>query len=222
MNGKRALRAAAGVAAVAAVTFALLEYCPGKGGVEIAALPFATMTSSPRQAEIGRRLLQSRYLAANAHKRCAACHDPNAGYNDGQVHAGKTTRPITNLAWRKRFFADGHCTSLQDAVEEMITAADFAGAGTLSNSLERIRRDAALTGKYPEIATERFDERRMVGAVVEGVRSLRSREIRFDEHLAGRNAAEGAPPLDEVQLAGLEIFREKRCATCHGGEDMAF
>jgi cytochrome c peroxidase len=157
-----------------------------------------------QKISLGRKLFFDKRLSRDGTFSCASCHDPKLSFSDGRkvargINGQEGTRnapAIINRGYGRTFFWDGRAKSLEQQVLEPIL-----NPKELGMSQEGVERRTGL--KIADI-TE---------ALASYVRTIRSGDSPFDRYAAGNQRA-----LDDVEKAGLAVFRGKaRCTTCHAG-----
>jgi cytochrome c peroxidase len=152
----------------------------------------------------GRKLFFDKQLSRDGTLSCGTCHDPRLAFSDGRKVAvgiggaeGTRSAPaIINRGYGKTFFWDGRAKTLeQQALEPMLNPKE------LGMSEAEVERRTRL--KIADVTA----------ALASYVRTIRSGDSRFDRYAAGNQRA-----LNDVEKAGLAVFRGKaRCTTCHAG-----
>ena len=187
----------------------------------LAPLP-AAPELSPERVELGKRLFFDGRLSGDATIRCATCHAPDKAWCDGlplsQGYPGTlyfyNTPTIANVVHAKYVYWDGRlpATDLPTVVRDHISEAHFMQAdGRLV--IERLRQ----VPQYAEAFQEAFGGEptygRILAAVSDFVKSVRSHDVPFDRYLEGDNTA-----MSEQERRGLELFRgQANCIQCHHG-----
>ena len=184
---------------------------PGDGTSDFVPLP-AILPHNAAAARIGADLFTDKRLARASRRTCASCHWLNMGGTDGKMHAGRLTRPLVNAALATRFLGDGSLTNIADAVALMIENGDFAGGGTLGEVAARLAADAAMAARFKLAYSEPPCASNVVDAIAQFSRTLLSAGRPFDRHQGGEPGALGAR-----ELAGMELFKSRRCLKCHDG-----
>jgi cytochrome c peroxidase len=159
---------------------------------------------TPQKIAQGRKLFFNKRLSRDGTLSCATCHDPKLAFSDGRKVArgmndqeGTRNAPaIINRGYGRTFFWDGRAKSLEQQVLEPI----------------RNPKEMGLTETLIESRTN-LKIAEVTGALASYVRTIRSGDSRFDRYAAGNQHA-----LNDVEKAGLAVFRGKgRCTTCHAG-----
>jgi cytochrome c peroxidase len=179
----------------------------GRGGdVRPMAVPEANPLT-PEKITRGRALFFDTRLSADRTVSCATCHQPDRGFTDGQavargVHGTMGTRNTPTLVeagYGRAFFWDGRAESLEAQVLMPIT-----NPAEMGLDLPTLEARVGLPGA--EVAA----------ALASYVRTIRSRESRYDWFQAGQ-----VQMLTAEERAGLEVFRGRgQCGACHGGPDL--
>ena len=158
---------------------------------------------TPEKIALGRQLFFDKSLSSDGTVACATCHQPERAFADDRrvavgVHAEKGTRnspTLVNAGYSRALFWDGRAATLeQQAMMPLLNPSEMGLTAELIK--ERAGRSAT------EVAA----------ALASYVRSIRSRESRFDWFDAGQTNM-----LTELERTGLNVFRENGCGTCHSG-----
>jgi len=159
---------------------------------------------TPQKIALGRKLFFDKRLSLDGTLACASCHDPKLAFSDGRKVArgingqvGTRSAPaIVNRGYGKTFFWDGRAKTLEQ------------------QALEPILNPKELGMSVPEVESRtRLKIADVTAALASYVRTIRSGDSRFDRYAAGNQRA-----LNDVEKAGLDVFRGKaRCTTCHPG-----
>jgi len=159
---------------------------------------------TPAKIALGRKLFSDKQLSRDGSLSCSGCHDPMLAFSDGRKVArgidgqeGTRNAPaIINRGYGRTFFWDGRAKSLeQQALEPILNPKELAMTEALVESRTGL--------KIAEVAA----------ALASYVRTIRSGDSPFDRYAAGNQNA-----LNDVEKAGLAVFRGKaRCTTCHAG-----
>ena len=182
---------------------------PGRGGPDgLGALNVNTDNPlTPEKVAKGRALFFDTSLSADRSLSCASCHDPNTAFADSRavsigVHGAKGTRnapSLVNAGFGRSFFWDGRATSLEAQV-----------LGPISNPVEMGLDASQIEARTGMKAVD------VANALSSYLRTIRSRDSRFDYFRAGQEAM-----LTADEKAGFEVFRGRAgCGGCHGGPNM--
>ena len=159
---------------------------------------------TPQKILLGRKLFFDKRLSRDGTLSCASCHDPKLSFSDGRkvargINGQEGTRnapAIINRGYGRTFFWDGRAKSLEQQVLEPILNPKELG---MTEALVESRTHLKIAD--------------VTAALASFVRTIRSGDSPFDRYAAGNQRA-----LDDVEKAGLAVFRGKaRCTTCHAG-----
>ncbi len=193
-----------------------------RGGNALAGLPrraraaFAPLeaTSYPGESDalvdLGRALFHDPRLSAGADLSCASCHPLDAG---GSSTGGERDAPsVYNAALRPTTYWDGRASTLEQQVRMSLVGDAELG---LADEAEAVRAIEAIPG-YARHFTDTFGDQqvtadRLVAAIVAYERRLITPGA-FDRYLMDDTSA-----LTQPQAAGLSMFIEAGCMTCHAG-----
>jgi cytochrome c peroxidase len=175
---------------------------------------------TPAGVELGRRLFYDPLLSRDGSIACAECHRQDFGFthHGHDVSHGidnrmgtRNSQPVQNLAWEPNFFWDGgvHDLDLQPIapLENPVEMDDKLGT-VLQKLRQSPKYPALFKAAYgsPEITTAAF-----LKALAQFMLTLVSANSRYDRYLRGQEA------FTDDEKAGLRLFSEKGCATCHAG-----
>ena len=181
----------------------------------------ADALETKRQA-LGALLFFDARLSRDNDRSCAACHQPENGYSDGEPRArGRDGAPLKrntphlfNLAEATSLYWDGREPTLETQARVPITTENELGAG-METAVARLSADAGFRARFAEAfpGETELSEMSILAALAAYERSLVSPETRFDAWVRGDSDA-----LDETELRGFRIFVGKGgCVACHGG-----
>ena len=192
----------------------------------------------PGSAELGERLFHDTRLSSDGAVSCATCHDPTRSFTDGLARAvgvdgrdsRRNTPTLLGLAHVDAFPAAARPGEPQRHVRIPRPPVALSLAerclGPIENPVEMnmpladavdaINADDELRGRFAETfgGDDGATVDRLGQALAAFVRTLDPPEdAPYARYLAGDAGA-----LDDRELQGLEIFRDKgRCASCHSG-----
>jgi cytochrome c peroxidase len=181
---------------------------PGGGGDGLGGLNTpASNPLTPEKIALGRKLFFDVTLSSDRKTSCATCHDPARAFTDGRavargVHDAKGTRntpSLVNVGNGRLFFWDGRADSLE-----------MQALMPMTNPREMGLSHAEVETRTGLPAAD------VAAALASYMRTIRSRESRFDWFRAGQTDM-----LTADERAGLEVFRGKgQCGVCHGGPNL--
>jgi cytochrome c peroxidase len=193
--------------------------------------------ATPEKLALGRMLFFEPRLSESRSFACSTCHNLSMGGVDGGALssgaaqlAGREVQTVLNAVFNKSQYWDGRASDLKDQVVNSVMANPKAMlktrggpmainptelAATQQHEIDLLKtmpgyRDA-FKKAFPESPDPLvYDNVGRAIAVFEA--TLITPDAPFDRWLTGDDAA-----LDETQKAGLALFVEKGCATCHNG-----
>jgi cytochrome c peroxidase len=181
-------------------------------------------SASSAKTALGRDLFFDARLSRDGRVSCAACHQPDKGFSNGErfavgVDGKRGTRNVPglfNVGLSGSFFWDGRAATLE--AQALVP---------IENPAEMDMRPADLAAKLNDIAgyRERFQKafggaatpERIGMALATFERTLVSDDTPFDRYLRGDKKALPADALRGMQL----FFGEARCAVCHKGAKLS-
>jgi len=199
---------------------------PGPGGPVVATdnTPIDNAITDAGAA-LGRVLFYDMRLSANDGLSCAGCHSPFIGFSDTPQRSvgfaggltGRHAPALVNARFyrRGRFFWDERAATLEAQVLRPIQDGTEMGM-TLTNLEAKI----AATSYYPALFTAAFGSStvtsdRVSRALAQYVRSLVSRDSRYDRAFTAAGTPNFAAVFTAQELDGERLFRTTGCAACH-------
>lgn len=171
---------------------------------------------------LGKMLFFDPKLSKSDQVSCSSCHDPEMGWSDSRrvalgndhLQGARNTMSLFNIKERTSFFWDGRAKTLEEQA-----------SGPLSAHHEMAMDVTALPLKIQSImgyrqlfknayGNEKVSYEKIVKALADFQRTVRSQPSRFDRFLEGQYEA-----LSDEEIYGMHIFRTKaRCMNCHSGQ----
>ncbi|HRK25872.1 MAG TPA: cytochrome c peroxidase [Chitinophagales bacterium] len=175
---------------------------------------------TPEGFALGKKLFFDPILSRDSSVSCGFCHIPTAAFSNAahpvshgiEDKLGIRNAPaVMNMVWHTTFFWDGGVHNL-----------DFTGLNAIQNPVEMDEQLPNLMVKlkrqqtYRKMFTDAFgsDEintQTLTKALSQFMAMLVSANSRYDKYV--RNEAGGNLTPDELE--GLQLFKEKKCNTCH-------
>src|SRR5262249_11023860 len=185
-------------------------------------VPSADSSATIARVELGRLLFFDTRVSADGTVSCARCHQPALYGTDAlptSIGAAHRTHPrnaptVLNAAVQFVQHWRGDRTSVEDQATKALIAPPSYGNPTYESAMARLKAiagyralfTAAFPGEADAITPETWGQ--AIGAYV---RTLVT-PAPFDAFLAGNDTA-----LAPSAEAGLHLFMQSGCATCHGG-----
>ena len=167
---------------------------------------------------LGKKIFFDGKLSRDGTISCAECHNQPYAFThhghaqshgiDGQV--GPRNAPaLQNLAWGKTFFWDGGVFDLDlfslAPIENPVEMDEQIG-----NVLEKLRKDKSYPPMFKKaFGTEDITTERFLKSLSQFMLTLVSANSKYDQYKAGKAS------LSNDEKAGLTLFTEKGCASCH-------
>jgi cytochrome c peroxidase len=179
---------------------------------------FAQNPLTKEGIELGRQLFYDGRLSKGGNFPCASCHqqvaafatfdhDLSHGFN-GQFTT-RNAQSLQNLAWLSAFHHDGGINHLDVQPIAPITAPNEM-AETLNNVLAKLSSDATTKAMFKKaFGTEEVTTERMTKALSQFMLMLVSANSKYDK------VKRGEATFTLPESLGYEIFKEKKCNTCH-------
>ncbi|MGJ0509565.1 MAG: cytochrome-c peroxidase [Methylocystis sp.] len=193
--------------------------------------------ATPEKLALGKMLYFEPRLSESRSFACATCHNLSMGGVDGGALsagnaqlAGREVQTVLNAVFNKSQYWDGRASDLKDQVVNSVMANPKAMlktrggpmainptelAATKQHEIEQLKLIPgyadAFRKAFPADADPLvYDNIGRAIAVFEA--TLITPDAPFDRWLTGDDAA-----LDDTQKAGLKLFIDKGCASCHNG-----
>ncbi len=189
---------------------------------KLAPLPPVDAEIDPKKAALGNQLFFDGRLSGDATTSCASCHMPSKAWCDGlplsKGYPGtlyfRNTPTIANVALAKYVYWDGRlpAADLPTVVRDHISEAHFMQAdGRLV--IERLRQVPDYENGFREAFGGEPTYGRILSAVTEFLKTIRSTDVPLDRYLSGDEQA-----ISDQAKRGLELFRGRaNCIQCHHG-----
>lgn len=180
---------------------------------------------------LGKRLFNDPVLsAAGLNRSCASCHQPNRGFQDGEVAAfqldsatgrlvkgrlSRNTPTLWNAAFQSNQFMDMRVFTVEQQLQDVIHNPREMG-GSLTDAVKRMQQDKRYRDQFAASYTQGLTLRTVRHALASYVRSLVSLNSRTDQYLRGDDRAGQPVALSADEKRGFNVFMGKaKCATCH-------
>ncbi|MCD8179400.1 MAG: cytochrome-c peroxidase [Tannerellaceae bacterium] len=185
-------------------------------------LPLALPTD-PEKVALGFTLYHDTRLSADNTLSCASCHDlGTAGVDRKQFSegingqfGGVNAPTVYNAALNTLQFWDGRAADLQEQAAGPPLNPVEMGHISFDDIVDLLVEDTELVKIFEQLyPQEGVTESTITDAIAEFEKTLLT-PSRFDYYLRGDLTA-----MTPEELQGYEVFKEKRCATCHVGMNM--
>lgn len=200
-------------------SFHVTAYLPGVTTTNsFAPLPLY-LTQDPRKVALGNRLFNEPRLSGDGTVSCAHCHNLSIGGVDRLIRSrgvegkeGNINAPtVFNSGFNFRQFWDGRAETLEDQVDGPLQNPREM-AGSWPKALSTLKSDSDYAAEFSAIYPDGITARNVKDAIATFERSLFTPNSRFDRYLRGDQAA-----LNVEEQAGLLLFQQIGCASCHQG-----
>ncbi|MFT3918932.1 cytochrome-c peroxidase [Cloacibacterium sp.] len=173
---------------------------------------------------LGKMLFFDPKLSKSNQISCSSCHDPEMGWTDrrrialGNDHlmGNRNTISLYNIANRKSFFWDGRAQTLEEQASGPLGAHN-----EMAMDIKKLPKKIEKIKNYKELfknayGDEKITYNRIVKALAEFQKTIKSQPSRFDQFMDGKYDA-----LSDKEIYGMHIFRTKaRCMNCHNGQNL--
>jgi cytochrome c peroxidase len=179
---------------------------------------------TPLQIALGEKLFNEKLLSANGSQSCNSCHriDSKLGGVDNQTtslgafgkRGGRNSPTVLNAGLQVAQFWDGRAPSLEHQAKGPILNPIEMALASDAEAIKRLRE----TKEYPALFKKAFPGEKapltydnVANAIAAFERTLITRD-RFDDFQKGNARA-----LNSKEQAGLKMFVELGCVSCHSG-----
>ncbi|MCC6155142.1 MAG: heme-binding domain-containing protein [Candidatus Hydrogenedentes bacterium] len=184
-------------------------------------LPKSVEVNVPKAA-IGNKLFHDKRLSKDDTVACASCHALEKGGTDrtqystgvGGAVGGINSPTVYNSGLQFIQFWDGRAANLQEQADGPVNN-PIEMASNWPEAFAKLSEDAAFMQEFIAVYPDGLSKENCTNAIAEFERTLITPDCKFDRYLRGETAA-----LNEQELAGLGIFKDVGCATCHAGKLM--
>lgn len=168
---------------------------------------------------LGDKLFHDTRLSVDNTVSCATCHELSTGgvdrlqYSkgvDGQL-GGVNAPTVYNAALNFAQFWDGRATTLEEQAAGPPLNPVEMGYHSFDEICEALKQNPEYVEFFASIYPDGITEANITNAIAEFERTLLT-PSRFDQYLRGDKTA-----LTEEEIAGYEMFKDNKCATCHVG-----
>jgi cytochrome c peroxidase len=185
--------------------------------------------STPEKIELGRLLFYDPILSLDRAVACATCHSEVWGMSDGLPQSvgiggegptgpGRTGPNVTrrnaqtlwNVAYRAPVFWDGRSPSLEEQVLAPLGEPIELGRDPLEIASELGNFDGYVTRFAAAFPGEPITPLNITRAIAAFERTIVSSRAPYDHYVRGDAGA-----LSEATIAGMFLFGEAGCASCH-------
>ncbi|MBK9733883.1 MAG: cytochrome-c peroxidase [Saprospiraceae bacterium] len=185
------------------------------------------MEVTPWGATLGRVLFYDKKLSLNNTVACASCHHQDKAFSDGKQFStgfeGRvTTRnsmAIINPILQNNLFWDSRSQSIHDLSLRPVINHIEMGMDNLDNLVGKLENTDYYKPLFLKaFGTEDISPENISKAISQFVASITTNRSRFDI-----SQKDGSSNLNSLEIMGMELFNsdKAKCASCHGGGNMA-
>lgn len=173
-----------------------------------------------QKVALGFRLYHDPRLSGDSTLSCAHCHSLNTGGVDGRktsIGVGGAVGPINaptvfNSVFNSEQFWDGRAPTLQvQAGGPPLNPIEMASK-SWDEIINKLDKDPVLTRDFVAVYPQGFSGENITDAIAEFEKTLITPDSPFDSWLRGDGNA-----MTMQQKRGYQLFKDNKCATCHGG-----
>lgn len=173
-----------------------------------------------KKVDLGFRLYHDERLSGDSTISCAHCHALNAGGVDGRktsIGVGGAVGPINaptvfNSVFNIEQFWDGRAATLQEQAGGPPLNPIEMASKSWDEIISKLDKDPVLKKDFQTVYPQGFTGENITDAIAEFEKTLITPDSAFDKWLRGDENA-----LTAQQKHGYQLFKENKCATCHGG-----
>lgn len=182
----------------------------------------AIPTDSAKVA-LGNLLYHDVRLSSDNTVSCATCHGLNTGgvdnkqYSEGvRAQLGGVNAPtVYNSYYNFVQFWDGRAETLAlQAAGPPLNPIEMA-CTSFDEIIAKLKADKEFTKKFTAAYPQGYSEQTITDAIAEFEKTLITPNSKFDKYLKGDESI-----LTADELAGYQLFKQNRCATCHVGVNL--
>jgi cytochrome c peroxidase len=173
-----------------------------------------------QKVALGFRLYHDPRLSGDSTLSCAHCHSLNTGGVDGRktsIGVGGAVGPINaptvfNSVFNSEQFWDGRAPKLQvQAGGPPLNPIEMASK-SWEEIIGKLDKDPVLTRDFVAAYPQGLSGEAITDAIAEFEKTLITPDSPFDNWLRGDDKA-----MTMQQKHGYQLFKDNKCATCHGG-----
>lgn len=173
-----------------------------------------------QKVALGFRLYHDPRLSGDSTLSCAHCHSLNTGGVDGRktsIGVGGAVGPINaptvfNSVFNSEQFWDGRAPTLQvQAGGPPLNPIEMASK-SWEEIVGKLDKDPVLTRDFVAAYPQGLSGETITDAIAEFEKTLITPDSPFDNWLRGDDKA-----MTMQQKHGYQLFKDNKCATCHGG-----
>lgn len=176
-----------------------------------------------RKVILGKMLYYDVRLSADNTISCSSCHGLNTGGVDNKSFSvgvggqlgGVNAPTVFNAVYNFVQFWDGRAVTLADqAAGPPLNPVEMA-CKSFDEICKKLKADAAFSKAFTQVYPDGINQANLTNAIQEFEKTLITPNSRFDKYLKGDNKA-----MTAEEVAGYDLFKKYKCATCHVGENL--
>ena len=171
--------------------------------------------STPEKVALGKSLYESKHLSKGGDISCASCHDPSNYGQDGKAMSPgggeRNTPTIWNTSRQFTQYWDGRGKNVEEMAPGHVLSPTTHGLADEAQLVAKLKEQAELTAAFEKAfpGGDAVTAKNFGLAIGAFVRTLVTKS-KFDAYLDGDQKA-----LSNEEKAGLKLFIDKGCITCH-------
>jgi cytochrome c peroxidase len=175
--------------------------------------------TDPEKVALGFDLYHDTRLSHDNTIACATCHGLETAGVDrkqfsegiGGQFGGVNAPTVYNSALNILQFWDGRAADLKEQAAGPPLNPVEMGSLSFDDISAKLAEDKAFSKRFLAVYPEGFNQSTITEAIAEFEKTLLT-PSRFDKYLMGEKSA-----LSDEEIAGYELFKQNKCATCHTG-----
>ncbi|MEG2061216.1 MAG: cytochrome c peroxidase [Alistipes sp.] len=172
---------------------------------------------------LGFSLFTDGRLSTDGTISCATCHPLEKGGVDGTrtsegiagQFGGINAPTVYNAVFNCQQFWNGRAADLAEQAAGPPVNPIEMGTQTWEEIAARLNTDKALVQRFKALYPEGLTPATVTDAIAEFEKTLITPNAPFDKYLKGDTEA-----ITADQIAGYELFKTNKCATCHAGQTL--
>ncbi len=173
------------------------------------------------KVELGKALYFDPRLSVNGTQSCNSCHNVMAGGDDNRAFSqgatgklgGRSAPTVWNAAFQSVQFWDGRAASLEEQAAGPITNPVEMAMPSEEAAVKRIASIPGYKAMFKKaFGTDQISMDLITKAIASYERTLITPNSPYDRYVKGDKSA-----LSPKQQAGMKLFAETGCTSCHSG-----
>ena len=187
-------------------------------GAELVPIPLEIKVDE-KKAKLGKELFLDPILSKDKTLSCASCHvlgyngadsvQFSKGINDQDSDFNSPT--VFNAVYNFRQFWDGRAKNLKEqALNPIVNPIEMGN--TIPHVIQELKKSEKYSRLFRKIYDDGITEENLAEVLAEFEKTLITPNAPIDRYLRGDTTA-----LNEHEIEGYRLFKEKGCISCHNG-----